>query len=195
MNSEDYLSRSDLAPLKKRRYWYVLTVTLCILGLLMLQPLLFLAGLCILMIGVVPEVWYRVALRRLEIQQSIDRQQHFFGDEAVLTQRFENHKWLPATWLKVEAFITPPLTIIDVKTAQRIKDTHEQRYDAPSDPAILGELTRAYMLERYAGEQTDSLQRLYLHTWVPHLVQHLVGSNVTQSVRRRFRRMFHQETP
>jgi uncharacterized protein (DUF58 family) len=124
MNSEDYLSRSELAPLKKRRFWYVLTVALCILGLLMLQPLLFLAGLCILVIGVVPEVWYRVALRRLEIQQSIDQQQHFFGDEAVLTQRFENRKWLPATWLKVEAFITPPLTMIDAKTAQRTKTSY-----------------------------------------------------------------------
>ena len=124
MNSEDYLSRRDLAPLKKRRFWYVLTVALCILGLLMLQPLLFLAGLCILVIGLVPEIWYRVALRGLEIQQSLDRQQHFFGDEAILTQRFENRKWLPATWLKVEAFITPPLTIIDAKTAQPTKTSY-----------------------------------------------------------------------
>ncbi|HEY6540182.1 MAG TPA: DUF58 domain-containing protein [Ktedonobacteraceae bacterium] len=121
MNSEDYLLRRDLAPLKKRRFWYILAIVLCVLGLIIPQPLVFLAGLCILVIGVVPEIWYRVALQRLEIQQQIDQQHHFFGDNAVLTQRFENQKWLPATWLKVEAFITPPLTIIDAKTAQRTK--------------------------------------------------------------------------
>ena len=121
MNSEDYLLRRDLAPLKKRRFWYVLTVGLCILGLLIPQSLVFLAGLCILVIGVVPDIWYRVALRHLEIHQQLDQSSHFFGDEAVLIQRFENQTWLPATWLKVEAFITPPLTIIDAKTAQRTK--------------------------------------------------------------------------
>lgn len=68
-------------------------------------------------------------------------------------------------------------------------DMHEQRHDAPSDPAILDQLTRAYMLERYAKEQADARQRLYLHTWVPHLVQHLVGSNPAQSLRGWFRRM------
>lgn len=121
MNSEDYLLHRDLAPLKKRRVWYVLTVALCALGLILGQPLLFLAGLFILVIGVVPEIWYRAALRHLEIQQQLDQCEHFFGDEVILTQRFENQKWLPATWLKVEAFITPPLTVIDAKTAHRTK--------------------------------------------------------------------------
>ena len=121
MNSEDYLLHRDLAPLKKRRVWYILAIALCVLGLLLAQPLVFLASLCTLVIGAVPEIWYRVALRHLEIQQQLDQQHHFFGDEVTLTQRFENQKWLPATWLKVEAFITPPLTIIDAKTAQRTK--------------------------------------------------------------------------
>lgn len=121
MNSEDFLLHHDLAPLKKRRFWYVLTIALCLLGLIIPQPLVFLAGLFILVIGAVPEIWYRVALRHLEIQQQLDQRYHFFGDEVILTQRFENQKWLPATWLKVEAFITPPLTIIDAKTAQRTK--------------------------------------------------------------------------
>ena len=121
MNSEDYLLRRDLAPLKKRRFWYVLAIGLCLLGLLIPQPLVFLAGLCILVIGVVPDVWYRVALRHLEIQQQLDQSHYFFGDEAILTQRFENQQWLPATWLQVEAYITPPLTVIDAKTVQRTK--------------------------------------------------------------------------
>ncbi|HKV58195.1 MAG TPA: hypothetical protein VJO32_07930, partial [Ktedonobacteraceae bacterium] len=68
-------------------------------------------------------------------------------------------------------------------------NTHEQ-HDAPPDAAILDELTRAYTVERYAGKQSDSRQRLYLHTWVPYLLQRLVGNSLTQNLRKQFRRMF-----
>lgn len=67
-------------------------------------------------------------------------------------------------------------------------DARDQPRDAPSDPVILDELTRAYTLERYAGQQTDARQRLFLHTWVPHLVQHLVGERLTRHLKKRFRR-------
>jgi len=67
-------------------------------------------------------------------------------------------------------------------------DAPGQQHDAPSDPVILDELTHAYTLERYAGEQTDTRRRLYLHTWVPHLIRHLVGDSLTQHLRKRFRR-------
>lgn len=69
-------------------------------------------------------------------------------------------------------------------------NTHDQQHDAPPDAAILDELTRAYMVERYAGKPGDSRQRLYLHRWVPYLLQHLAGSSLTQHLRKRFRRMF-----
>lgn len=68
-------------------------------------------------------------------------------------------------------------------------DVHDRQQDAPSNPIILDELTRAYMQERYAGEQTDTHQRLYLHIWVPYLVQHLIGDRLTRHLRRRFRRI------
>ncbi len=51
-----------------------------------------------------------------------------------------------------------------------------QEDETPADAAILGELTRAYMLERYGGKSTDPGQRAYLRTWVPHLVRRLMGS-------------------
>ncbi len=78
MNSEDYLLRRDLAPLKKRRFWYVLSVALCLIGLIIPQSLVFLAGLFILVIGIMPEIWYRVALRHLEIHQQLDQNSSFF---------------------------------------------------------------------------------------------------------------------
>ena len=67
-------------------------------------------------------------------------------------------------------------------------DTHNQQQDMPPDPVILCELTHAYMIERYAGKQTDTRQRLYLHTWVPYLVRHLVGDSFIQHLKKRFRR-------
>ncbi len=48
--------------------------------------------------------------------------------------------------------------------------------ETPEDAAILGELTRAYMLERYGGKHSDDSQRAYLRTWVPHLLRRLMGS-------------------
>ncbi|HEY6540207.1 MAG TPA: hypothetical protein VIZ18_04680, partial [Ktedonobacteraceae bacterium] len=68
-------------------------------------------------------------------------------------------------------------------------DAHNQQPDAPSDPLILDELTRAYSIERYAGEQTDTRQRLYLHIWMPYLVQHLAGNRLTHNLKRRLRWM------
>ncbi len=69
-------------------------------------------------------------------------------------------------------------------------NTHDQQSDAPPDAVILDELTRAYTVERYAGKQSDTRQRLYLHTWVPYLLQRLTGNSLTQSLRKQFRRMF-----
>ncbi len=51
-----------------------------------------------------------------------------------------------------------------------------QKDEMPADAAILGELTRAYMLERYRGKHSDDSQRAYLRTWVPHLLRRLIGS-------------------
>jgi MFS family permease len=45
----------------------------------------------------------------------------------------------------------------------------------PPDPAILDELTRAYVSERYGGKLTLQHQRAHLQAWVPYLVARLTG--------------------
>ena len=45
----------------------------------------------------------------------------------------------------------------------------------PPAPAILDELTRAYVSERYGGKLTLQRQRAHLQAWVPHLVARLTG--------------------
>ncbi len=45
----------------------------------------------------------------------------------------------------------------------------------PADPAILDELTRLYIRERYGGKQTAGQERSYLQSWMPHLIARLTG--------------------
>ena len=57
-----------------------------------------------------------------------------------------------------------------------------QEDETPADTAILGELTRAYMRERYGGKSTDPGQRAYLGKWAPWLVKRLTGSKSTSRI-------------
>jgi Domain of unknown function (DUF4129) len=60
-----------------------------------------------------------------------------------------------------------------------VKDApHDERWENEIlvDDAILDELTRAYMLERYGGKITEHSKQAYLQRWVPHLVKRLMGS-------------------
>jgi asparagine N-glycosylation enzyme membrane subunit Stt3 len=49
----------------RRRPWYVLAAALLILSAITHQPIAFLAAVFALVIGLVPELWYRFALRRI----------------------------------------------------------------------------------------------------------------------------------
>jgi len=58
-----------------------------------------------------------------------------------------------------------------------------QRENTPAASAILDELTRAYILERYGGKQIDRRQQTYLHRWVPRLMKRFTGSKSTHTSR------------
>src|SRR5579875_1581028 len=102
----------DMEMLKKRRAWYVLAFVLFLLSLLLRQPLLFLASLFILMVGLIPDLWYRQGLRHLLVRQQVNQRHLFFGEEVILSVIIENQKLLPLPWLDVENKITPPLAIL-----------------------------------------------------------------------------------
>jgi uncharacterized protein (DUF58 family) len=114
----------DKELLKRRRFWYVLALSLFLLSLLSREPLFFLASLFTLLLAVLPELWYRFALRRLVVRQSVDQTHLFFGEEVTLSVSIENRKWLPLPWLTVEDKITPPLTVLK-KRALRIRATNQ----------------------------------------------------------------------
>jgi len=98
--------------LVKRRPWYVLAAVLLILSAITRQPIAFLAALFALVIGIVPELWYRFALRHLVIQQRVSQKRAFFGEAVTLSISLENQKLLPLPWLEVEDEIPIQLPLL-----------------------------------------------------------------------------------
>src|SRR5579875_1456073 len=96
----------------KRRPWYVLAAALFVLSALTHQPIAFLAALFALVIGLVPELWYRYALRHLVVRQSLDQRRAFFGEPLTLSISVENQKLLPLPWLEIEDEIPAQVTLL-----------------------------------------------------------------------------------
>lgn len=122
MNTDLLTIDQDAEMLKKRRLWYYLALALFLLSVLAQQPLAFLAALFTLLIGLVPELWYRYALRHLVIRQQVSQQHLFFGEEVTLSISIENQKLLPLPWLQIEDEIAPPLTVLRKRTS-RLRET------------------------------------------------------------------------
>jgi uncharacterized protein (DUF58 family) len=97
----------------KRRPWYVLAVALLILSAITRQPIAFLAAVFALVIGIVPELWYRYALRNLVIHQRVSQKRAFFGEAVTLSISVENRKLLPLPWLEVEDEIPIQLPLLN----------------------------------------------------------------------------------
>lgn len=118
MNTDPFMTL-DMEPLRRRRYWYVLAFALVIVSLLVQHPLVFLAAFFAFVLGIVPNLWYRTALRHLIIQQQLSQEHLFFGEDVVLSITIENQKLLPLPWLRIENRISPVLTTLNTKTAKR----------------------------------------------------------------------------
>ena len=104
-----------------RRPWYVLAVALFVLSALTRQPIAFLAALFALVIGLVPEIWYRFALRNLCIRQQVSTPRAFFGETLTLAISVENQKLLPLPWLEMEDEIPEQLKLLTGRTAPTYK--------------------------------------------------------------------------
>ena len=91
----------DKELLKRRRPWYWLALLLFVFSLFLQQPLLFLTALFTILVAIVPDLWYRNALRHLVVRQYVNHRNVFFGEEVTLSVSIENHKFLPLPWLKV----------------------------------------------------------------------------------------------
>jgi len=116
MNTDLLSINYDEDLLKRRRPWYWLALLLFVFSLFTGQPLLFLTALFTILVAIVPDLWYRNALRHLVVRQYVNHRNVFFGEEVTLSVSIENHKFLPLPWLKVENKIVPPLAVLSKKT-------------------------------------------------------------------------------
>jgi uncharacterized protein (DUF58 family) len=98
--------------LLSRRPWYLLAALLLLLSAITRQPLAFLMGIFALVIGLVPELWYRFALRRLSVKQWLSQRHVFFGETNTLSISIENQKLLPLPWLEIEDEIPAQITLL-----------------------------------------------------------------------------------
>jgi uncharacterized protein (DUF58 family) len=121
MKTDTLVITQNQQSLKKGRFWYTLAGILLIISLVSQQPLALLAALFALALAIIPQYWYRYALRHLTVRQQTQSHPHFFGEELALTLDIENLKALPLPWVRVEVAISPPLTVRVGETARREK--------------------------------------------------------------------------
>lgn len=108
----------DKGLLKRRRIWYILAIGLAVLSFFVQQPLIFLAAFLTVFVGLLPELWYRTALRHMVVHCTASQHRLFFGEEMMLVLYIDNQKWLPLPWLRSESTITPPITVQSPQTQQ-----------------------------------------------------------------------------
>ncbi|MEO7003493.1 MAG: DUF58 domain-containing protein, partial [Ktedonobacterales bacterium] len=85
-----------------RRPLYVVALLLMLLSLVVRLPALFLAGLLIVALVSLPEIWYRYGLRALHLTRKPALSRAAFGDVTEIPLVVENRKLLPLPWLEIE---------------------------------------------------------------------------------------------
>ena len=143
INTDSISITLDQDILRYRRPWYFLAVFLLLAGVITPQPLIFVATLFTLLVALVPELWYRYALHHIAVQQEVDQQHLFFGEEVTLSIRIENQKLLLLPSLYVEDSITPALTILK-KQDFRLQSVNQDRITSTWLLWSLQRVTRRY---------------------------------------------------
>lgn len=86
----------------KSRPWYVLAACLLLVSVVARQPVVFFAAGFALVLGLLPELWYRFAFRQLFVSHQVSQQHARFGERLTFSLTIENQKWLPLPWLEIE---------------------------------------------------------------------------------------------
>ena len=98
--------------LRARRPLYLAGALLILTSLLIQIPLVFVAGLLVLALAIVPELWYRYALRRLVAYLELSTERAEIGDTVQASLVIENRKALMLPYLEVETQFPDALPLI-----------------------------------------------------------------------------------
>ncbi len=88
--------------LRQRRPLYGVAALLGVLSFAFGQPVLLLAGLLLLVLAFVPEVWYRWGMRALAVERHPLVNRAEFGETVEVVVTIENRKPLPLPWLEID---------------------------------------------------------------------------------------------
>jgi uncharacterized protein (DUF58 family) len=127
-----YDAAVDTSPLKKRRGWYLLAALLLLLSIVAHQSIAFLAAGFVLVLGLVPELWYRRAWRDLVVRHETSAPRVFFGEEVTLSLRLENRKFLPLPWLELADEIPAQLHLMQGRVSPSYKPLRSNLVQAAS---------------------------------------------------------------
>lgn len=85
-----------------RRPWYLVGALLLLISLALRDELLFVAGLAVLALGAIPEIWYRYCLSDVIVRRHLGMDRARIGDEVPFIITIENRKVLPLPRLDLD---------------------------------------------------------------------------------------------
>jgi uncharacterized protein (DUF58 family) len=122
----------DTSPLRRRRGWYLLTALLLLLSIVAHQPTAFIAAGFVLVLSLVPELWYRWAFRNLLVRHETSSPCVLFGEEVILSLCIENRKLLPLPWLELADEIPAQLHLLQGRASPSYKPMRSTLVQAAS---------------------------------------------------------------
>jgi uncharacterized protein (DUF58 family) len=122
----------DTSPLRKQRGWYLLAALLLLLSIVVHQSIAFLAAGFVLVLGLVPELWYRRAFRDLLVRHETSAPRVLFGEELTLSLCLENRKFLPLPWLELADEIPMQLHLMQGRASPSYKPLRSNLVQAAS---------------------------------------------------------------
>jgi uncharacterized protein (DUF58 family) len=119
--------------LLSRRPWYLVGVLILLLSLLLRMPMLIVAGLLVIVLGGVPDLWYRYCLAGVTVRRTFSVRRAEIGDEVTLALAIENRKLLPLPRLEVEDEVpAEELAIQGAHLEESVKPLRLRQIDALS---------------------------------------------------------------
>jgi uncharacterized protein (DUF58 family) len=109
------LGSSADSKLTQRRPLYVISLLLLLAGLLTQFALIFICGLLVLGITIVPELWYRYGLRGLVVARETGSGRISFGQVATVPLLVENRKLLPLPMVETVDEFPESLTVLGAR--------------------------------------------------------------------------------
>ncbi len=118
MRIRDLFSRDGTAPdpnLTQRRPLYLIAALLLLTGIVTQFALVFICGLLLLGIAIVPELWYRFGLRGLVVMREAESSRASFGQIVTIALTVENRKLLPLPMVETVDEFPEALTVLGAR--------------------------------------------------------------------------------